>query len=240
MIGVEKIVDNIHSHTEKRFQMSNSHTHDHMATAPTLHEKNMHEYRNYCWLFIIGSTSAVTEFFIAIIFAHSISAQADAIHALTHLSLYALALWVSRQVFIRQMDAHTAHHYREKFLIFYALFVFIGLAWISYTSVVKLLSSDPVVSSYMLLSGSVGLCGNIIALKILHAISKIHGDELHTHAAHQWISLDAWGDFAFSVIVVYNALTALLPIHIIDVIASLCAVLWIGWSGIQIFKKKQI
>ena len=220
--------------------MSYGHTHDHMATAPTHAEKNIHEYRNYCWLFIVGFTSAVVEFLIAILFAHSVSAQADAIHALTHLSLYALALWVSRQVFIRQMDAHTAHHYREKFLIFYALFVFIGLAWISYMSISKLLSSESVASNYMLLGGSVGLCGNIIALRILHAISKIHGKAIHAHATHQWISLDTWGDFAFSVIVVYNALTALLPIRVIDVVASLAAIVWIGWSGIQILRKKQI
>ena len=218
--------------------MSHGHSHADMMHEQTHAQKSRHEYRNYCYLFAVSIASAGAEFLIALLLAHSVSAQADAIHALTHLSLYALALWVSRQVLIRRMDAHAAHHYREKFLIFYALFVFIGLAWIFYTALAKISSSEPVVSNYMLISGIVGLCGNIVALRLLRTISKIHGEAVHARADHQWISLDTWGDFALSILVVYNAMTALLSIRLLDVIASFGAVVWIGVSGLRILKKK--
>ena len=223
-----------------------NHDHHHEMIAPTfIHgQRNKHEYKNYCYLFIVSTISAVAEFCIALFLAHSVSAQADAIHALTHLSLYTLGLWVSRQIFIQKMDAHTTHHYREKFLILYVLFVFMGLVWISYTSLMKFFSSEIVVSYYMILSVSMGLCGNIIALSILHKISKIHGNTIHIHTAHQWIHLDAWGDFAFSIIVLITSLTALaipsLPIRIIDPIISMGAVVWIGTSGLMILQKKTL
>ena len=177
---------------------------------------------------------------IALILARSVSAQADAIHALTHLSLYALAYRVSRQIVVRRMDAHEAYHYHEQFLKYYAFLVFTGLGWIFFTSIAKLQSSEGVTTSYMLLSVSMGLCANIIALKILNNITKNHGEIAYIHRTHQWLSLDTWGDFAFSVIVLITSLLYMLfpslPTHIIDPILSLCAVGWIGWSGIQIMK----
>ena len=224
--------------------MSHGHSHAHTMHEQTHAQKSMHEYRNYCYLFAVSIVSAGAEFLIALLLAHSVSAQADAIHAVTHVALYALALFVSRQIHIHRMDAHSAHHYREKFLILYVLLVFTGLAWISYTSIVKLFSSEVVVSMFMMLSVSIGLCGNIIALKLLHGISKLHEDAAHRHTAHRWISLDTWRDFAFSVIVLLTSLVAIIvpsvPIRVIDPIISLGAVAWIGWSGIQILRKKTI
>ena len=219
--------------------------HSHDAIYPQTHaEKSMHEYWSYVWLFVISFVSAAAESLIAIFFAHSVSAQADAIHTITHLSLYALALYVSRQIVVRGMNSDSAHDYREKFLIWYVLMVFMGLVWISYTSIAKLFSSEPVASNYMLLGVSIGLCGNIIVLALLHKISKIHGDAVHKHTAHSWLSLDAWGDSAFSVIVLLASVTAILfpalPIRIIDPVLSLGAVIWIGWSAILILKKTTI
>lgn len=225
------------------------HTHDHvindMVTHPHSHtEKLQHEYYSYCYLFAVSLVAAVGEFFIALLLAHSVSAQADAIHGLTHLALYGLALWVSRQIHIRRMNPHSAHHYREEFIIFYVLLVFLGLAWISYMSIVKLLSSETVVSTYMLASVSLGLSGNIIALVILNTISKMQGEVAHTHTAHRWLSLDTWGDFVFSVIVLITSLSGILcpalPIRVIDPIISIGAAAWIGWSGTQILREKTI
>ena len=224
--------------------MNHGHNHAGMMRAHSHEEKNMREYRNYWYLFVVSVVSATAEFLIALLLAHSVSAQADAIHALTHLALYALALFVSRQIYIRHMDMRAAYQYRDKFIVFYAAFVFVGLAWISYMSIAKLRSFDSVVSHYMLLSVSIGLCGNIIALKLLHAISKIHGEIAHAHRTHQWISLDTWVDFAFSVIVLVTSIAGILfptlPIRGIDSIISLAAVIWIGTSGIAIMRGKTI
>lgn len=224
--------------------MSHSHDHHGIVTDLAHIEKHMHEYRNYRYLFVVGSVGAIAEFLIALVFAHSVSAQADAIHALTHLSLYALAFWVSGQIMIRKMNPHEAYHYHEQFLNLYATLVFVGLAWILFTSITKLRSSESVITTYMLMSVSVGLCANIIALKILNGISKFKNEDTRIHRAHQWLSLDTWGDFAFSVIVLIASLASLLfpslPIRIIDPIISLGAVVWIGWSGVQILKGKKI
>lgn len=225
------------------------HTHDHVMDDMVIHphaqmEQFRREYINYGYLFAVSFVAAVGEFLGAILLAHSVSAQTDAIHGLTHVALYGLALWVSREIYLRQMTIHDAHHYREKFIIFYVPLVFMGLAWTSYTSVLKLLSSETVISGYMLASVSVGLCGNIVALAILNAISKIHGEAAHTHTAHQWLSLDTWGDLAFSVIVLITSVAAIiaprLPIHIIDPVISFLGIIWIGSLGIQILRKKTI
>lgn len=222
---------------------SHGHTHDYVIHPHSHAEQLRHEYHNYCYLFAVSLVAAVGEFLIALLLAHSVSAQADAIHALTHVALIGLAFWISRQIYTRHMNPHRAHDYREKFIIFYVLLVFLGLVWISYMSIVKLLSSEIVVSSYMLASVSVGLCGNIIALFILKTISRIHGNA-YTHTAHQWLRLDTWGDFIFSVIVLITSLAGILfsalPIKVIDPIISIGAAVWIGWSGIQILRKKTI
>lgn len=213
--------------------------HDHVHT-----QQHINEYRNYRYLFVVGSVGAIAEFVIALVLAKSVSAQADAIHALTHVSLYALAWLVTRQIVMRGMNAHQAYHHHEKFLNRFALLIFAGLAWICYMSISKLAFPETVVSSYMLMGVSLGLCANIIALKILSRISKFKSEVAPKHKTHQLLSLDAWGDFAFSVIVLITALVSFLfpslPIHMIDPIISLGAVGWIGWSGVQILKNKKI
>ena len=218
--------------------MSHGHSHVGMMHTHAHEEKNMREYRNYCYLFVVSFVSAAAEFLIALLLAHSVSAQADAIHALTHFALYTLALFVSRQIYLRRMNTHAAYHYRNRFVFVYALLVFIGLAWIIYMSIAKLFSLDIVASNYMLLSVGIGLCGNIVALKLMNTISKIHGEALRQHTTHRWISLDTWGDFAFSVIVLITSLAGLLfpvlPIHVIDPVISLAAAIWIGASGTRI------
>lgn len=237
--------------------MSHGHHHGHgyshardnvmndMVMHPHAHAQRLRrEYINYGYLFGVSFMFAVGEFLIAILLAHSVSAQTDAIHGLTHVALYGLAFWVSRQIYMRQMTVHNAHHYRERFIILYVPLVFMGLAWTSYTSVVKLLSSETVVSAYMLASVSVGLCGTVIALRILHTISTIHREAVHRHTAHHWISLDTWGDFAFSVIVLITSIAAIiaswLPIYIIDPVLSFVGIIWIGLLGVQILRKKTI
>lgn len=222
--------------------ISMRHSHDHHGAIHdhTHAQTQVREYRNYRYLFAVGLIGAIAEFLIALMLAHSVSAQADAIHALSHLSLYALACFVSRQIVIRGMDAHRAHHYHEQFLKYYALLVFAGLAWICSMSIIKLASAQIVVSSYMLISVSVGLCANIIALKILHNISNNHHHIIHAHKAHKLFTLDAQGDLAISLIVLITSLLYILfpsiPIRMIDPIISFCAALWIGWSGIQIVR----
>lgn len=226
--------------------MSHSHSHDHHSIIHDhIHaQQHMHEYRNYRYLFIVGSIGAIAEFLIALVLAHSVSAQADAIHALTHVSLYALAWLVTRQIVMRGMNAHQAYHHHEKFLNRFALLIFAGLAWICYMSISKLTSPETIVSSYMLTSVSVGLCANIIALKILNRISKFKSEVASKHKTHRLLSLDTWGDFAFSVIVLITSLVSLLrpalPIHIIDPIISFGAIGWIGWSGVRILRDKKI
>ena len=222
--------------------MSHGHSHAGMMHGHSHEEKNMREYRNYWYLFVVSIVSATAEFLVALLLAHSVSAQADAIHALTHFALYALAVFVSRQVYVRHMDACAAYQYRDRFIVFYALLVFTGLAWISYMSIAKLRSPDIIASNYMLLSVSIGLCGNIIALKLLNSISKIYGEIAPVHRAHQWISLDTWGDFAFLLIVLATSIAGILfptlPIRIIDPVISLVAAAWIGASGIAIMRGK--
>ena len=224
--------------------MSHGHSHAGMMRAHSHEEKNMREYLNYCYLFMVSFVSATAEFLIALLLAHSISAQADAIHALTHFALYALALFVSRQIYLRGMNVHAAYHYRDRFIFVYVLLVFIGLAWILYTSIAKLFLPDIVASNYMLLSVGIGLCGNIVALKLMNTISKIHGEVLRQHTTHRWISLDTWGDFAFSLIVLVTSLAGMLfpvlPIHVIDPVISLAAAAWIGASGIVIMRGKTL
>ena len=223
---------------------SHSHSHEGVPHTHGHHESNVHEYRNYCYLFIVSILSAGAEFLIALFLAHSVSAQADAIHALTHLMLYALALYVSRNVYVRHMSAHDAFHYRDKFVTLYVALVFVGLAWITYTSIIKLMTSDVVATGYMLLSVTIGLTGNIIALKLLNSISKMHTQTGHSHRAHRWINLDAWGDFAFSVIVLITSIAGMmfpsLPVRIIDPLISIAAVIWIGGSGIQMLRTKNL
>lgn len=224
--------------------MSHSHDHHGIIADLTHAEQHMHEYRNYRKLFVVGSIGAIAEFLIALILAHSVSAQADAIHALTHVSLYALACLVTRQIVIRGMNAHQAYHHHKKFLSHFALLIFVGLVWICYMSISKLASPETVVSSYMLIGVSVGLCANIISLKILNRISKLKSETAPTHKTHRLLSLDAWGDSTFSVIVLITSLASLLfpslPIRIIDPMISLGAVVWIGWSGVQILRGKKI
>ncbi|GEM_PF-2077053 len=224
-----------HGHHHHHGDIINPHVHA---------QQSLREYQNYFWLFAVSLVSAVGEFLLALLYANSVSAQADAIHGLTHIGLYALALWVSRQIYARKMNPQEAYHYRDNFVIFYVLLVFLGLAWILYTSVFKLFSSEHVFSGYMLASVSIGLVGNIIALKILNTISKIHGEGAGSHTAHRWLNLDTWGDFAFSVMVLAASLASMafpgLPINIIDPVVSIAGVIWIGWSGIQILRKKTI
>ena len=200
----------------------------------------MRAYRSYRWLFAVGLMGTTGEFLIALLLAYSVSAQSDAIHAFTHLSLYALACLVSRQIVIHHMDAHHAYHYHERFLKYYAFFVFAGLAWICSMSIMKLVSGEAVINLYMLESVSIGLCANIISIKILGNISKSHPQASHTHKAHKLFTLDAKGDLAISAIVLVASLLYTLfpslPMHIIDPTISFGAVGWIGWSGIQIIK----
>lgn len=228
-----------HGHHHSR---GHPHAHNDLAHLHPHTEISRREYYYYCLLFPISIVAAFGEFLIALLFAHSSSAQADAIHAITHITLYGLALLVSRNIHKRRMDAQTAHAYRGKFLVLYMLLVFLGLGWIIYVSLIKLISSETVVSAYMLLSVGIGLCGNIIALIILNAIAKIHGDAIYHHAAHRWLNLDAWGDFAFSVGILIIAGIGILfptfPTHIVDSVFSLIVVVWIGWSGIQILYKR--
>lgn len=236
--------DRLHSNKNTR-EDNVSYHHDHAI--PHIHshgEEHRREYRTYCCLFIVSFIGASMEFLIALLLARSVSAQADAIHAFTHLALYGLSLWISRQIFIRRMNRHDAYHYREQFLIFYVLLVFTGLVWICYTSITKLFSYEAVVSSYMLMSVTAGLLSNIIALGILRSLSKMHGNATSEHRTHQWLSLDTWWDFMFSVIVLATALLGIgfpsLPIHMIDPILSLGAVIWMAYSGIQILRKKHV
>ena len=187
---------------------------------------------------------AIAEFLIALLLAHSVSVQADAIHALTHLSLYALACFVSGRIVARNMNPHEAYHYQEKFLYCYALLIFAGLAWILFTSITKLQSSQNVITTYMFMSAGIGLCANIIALYILNGISKAHIEVSHKHRTHQLLNVDTWGDLAFSVIVLVTSIASLLypwlPIHIIDPVISFGAIGWIGWSGTRIIIDKKI
>lgn len=221
------------------------HDHDHGPEPHHEHPvkaRSGDEYHRYVYLFAVGFVSASGEFLVALIFAHSMSAQADAIHALTHLLLYGLAFWVSRQVLIRQMGDHEEGHYREQFTYVYAGLVFAGLGWVIYNSIAKLFSAEGVISGYMFLSVSIGLSGNIIALTLLNSISKIHGAVADKSRPYRWLHLDTWGDFSISVIVLATSLIALafpsLPLRFIDPVISLGAALWIGWSGVQIFRSK--
>lgn len=222
--------------------MDHRHNHCGLLYEDTHSHGNVREYKNYCYLFIISIIGALAEFIIALFYAHSSSAQADAIHALTHVALFAIAYGVSKKIVTRNMNTHEAYHYHEKFLNLYAILVFTGLTWVLYTSIIKLWSYEYVVTKYMLISVSVGLCANIIALLLLNSMSKIRGSTSHQHRAHQWLNLDTWGDLAFSVIVLFTSVISLmipsLPLHYIDPIISLGAVIWIAWSGIQIFKHK--
>ena len=222
--------------------MSYGHTHDHMATAPTHVEKNMREYRNYCYLLIVSFVNFVVPFLIALILAHSVSAQADAIHELTHLTLYAMALWTSRHVLLHKMDAHAEYHYREKFTKFYAPLIFISLVWVSYASIVKLFSSESVATDYMFISVGIGICGKIIELWILARISKIQGNASHKIKALWLLIYDASGDFLFSVIVITTACAGImlpwLPIHIIDPVVSLGGVVWIASLCMHVLREK--
>ena len=222
-----------------------SHSHDHHdVVADFAHaERHLHVYRNYRYLFAIGFIGAIAEFLIALVLAHSVSVQADAIHALTHLSLYALACVVSGQIVARNMNPHEAYHYQEKFIYLYALLIFVGLAWILFTSITKLQSSENVITTYMFMSAGIGLSANIIALKILNAISKAHVEVVHKHRTHQLLNKDTRGDLAFSVIVLITSITSLsypwLPIRIIDPVISFGAIGWIGWSIIRIIINKK-
>lgn len=221
-----------------------SHDHDH-GSHHHEHTVRVHsgdEYYYYICLFTVGFAFAGGEFLIALFLAHSISAQADAIHALTHLLLYGLALWVSRQVLLRKMNDHEEGHYRERFTYWFAGIIFTGLGWLMYNSFAKLFSAEAVLSGYMLLSVSVGLSGNIIARILLNLISKVHGTVADKSRPYRCLNLDAWVDLGISLIVFVTSLAALvfpsLPIRYIDPIISLGAVAWIGWSGVQIMRSK--
>lgn len=220
--------------------MAHAHTHHEVIHDYAHAQYTMRAYQSYRWLFAIGLVGATVEFLVALLLTHSVSAQSDAIHAFTHLSLYALACLVSRQIVIHHMDAHRAYHYHEQFLKYYAFFVFAGLAWICYMSIMKFVSGEAVINRYMLESVSIGLCANAISIMILGNISKNRPKTLHTHKAHKLFILDAKGDFAISLIVLITSLLFTLfpslPMHIIDPTISLGAVGWIGYSGVQIIK----
>ena len=186
--------------------------------------------------------STCGEFLPALLLAHSVSAQADAIHGLVHLSLYSVALWVSRQVLIRNMDAHAEYHYREKFTAIYMPLIFVSLAWVAYASVAKFFSPENVATNYMLTSVSIGICGNIICLRILASIWRIQGNAPHKGKAHRLLSWDALGDSLFSAIVLATALAGLkfpqLPIHFIDPVVSLGGIAWISWLCMRVLREK--
>lgn len=214
-----------------------SHQHEYTARA-----RSSDECRYYFYLFIVGFVCAIGEFEIARDLGNSISAQADAIHAFTHLLLQGLGLWVSRQVLMRQMNNHEEGHYREQFTYWYAGIIFVGLGWLIYNSFTKLFSAEEVMSGYMLLSVSVGLSGNIIALILLNMISKVHGAVAGNSRPYRYFHLDTWVDSSISLAVFVTALGTLifpsLPIRYIDPIISLGAAAWIGLSGIQILRSK--
>ncbi|MDP3769612.1 MAG: hypothetical protein U1A23_04105 [Candidatus Sungbacteria bacterium] len=215
------------------------HHHEH-----TLRGRSGDEYYYCIWLFVVSLAFPITEFLIALVFAHSISAQADAIHALTHLLLAGLMLWISRQVLIRQMSGHEEDHYREQFTYWYAGIIFVGLGWLIYNSFEKLVSAEAVVGGYMLLSVSVGIIGNGIALKLLNTISKVLGTVAGKSGPYRLFRLDTWVDFSISLFVLITAIAALVfpsfPIRFVDPGISLVAASWIGWSGIQILRQKNL
>ena len=218
--------------------MSHGHSHLHPIRIHSHEEKNRRVYRNYCYLFIVSFVSAIGEFLIALLLAHSVSAQADAIHSMVHVSLYGIALWISKNILYKKMNEHEASHYREKFITLFAIIVFSSLGLVLYNSIARLLSSEAIVSEYMLLSVAVGLSGNMIALKILNTITKIQGGAASKNTTHNLLSLDTWGDFAISILVLFTAVVALVPIWLLDFLISLGAVAWIGVSGLRILKKK--
>lgn len=225
--------------------MAHAHSHHGIIHDHAHAQYTIFAYRSYRYLFAVSLLGAAAEFLVALLMTHSVSAQTDAMHTLTHLSLYALACLVSRQIIVRRMDAHRAYHYHEKFLKYYAFLVFAGLAWVATLSIIKLILAETVIASpSMLVSVGAGLCANIIALKILSNISNNHDQAVHSHKTHKLFILDAKGDLAISVIVLVTSslymIFPLLPIHIIDPLISFAAIVWIGWSGIQIIKGKQI
>lgn len=217
------------------------HDHSHWgAPYGPLHENHgIRNYRNYGLLFIVCLLSACGEFFVALL-AHSASAQTDAIHsALTHLPLYGLTFWVGRQIVIHRMDTHEEYHYWERFMPWCALLMFSGLAVVGYASIMRLLSSAPIITGYMLTSAGIGLCGNIGMIIML---SKIKGGTSQGNRFLQSLKYDAGGDFLISAVVFTTACAGLvfpwLPIHIIDPILSLGVAILIACAAINILRKK--
>lgn len=217
------------------------HKHSHWGVHHDRSHKDheIQNYRNFGLLFIVCLVSAFGEFFVALL-AHSVAAQTDAIHsALTHLPLYGLTFLIGRHVFIHRMNKHEEQHCWEQFMPWCALLIFLGLAMICYASVVKLLSSEIVITDYMLISASIGLCGNIGMIIIL---SKIGGRTPQRNRFFWLFFWDACGDFLISAVVFVTACAGLafpwLPIHIIDPILSLGVAVLIACAGINILRKK--
>jgi len=181
------------------------------------------------------------EFFIALFLAHSGAAQADAIHAFTHLLLYFAILFTNRIMRGNMISIEGKQQLYKRFNMLYASTVFIGLAWIVSDAIYKFMYYTQVVSGYMLLSVCVGISANIITLTIIRHLNKFRTDVETRDKSHKWLRLHALGDFLISVAVLLTAITSLmipsLPLSYIDPTVTLGIAAGVGWSGHKIMRQ---
>lgn len=175
------------------------------------------ENRFYLYLFVISVVAAFLEFFIARKFAGSSSAQADAIHSFVHSFWYCTPIFIDGWVRWRNLSELREIRLRTRYGVVNGFILFAALAYIVlFEAIPKFYQAEPITANFMLLSVSVGITGNVIALRILQKTRR-HSPHHHLHGLlHQQkvqirklFILDATGDLWISVVVFAEALLIL-------------------------------
>lgn len=212
---------------------SHSHTHSHRIEdyLTVLYER---EARTYLWLFIIALAFCAGEFLIARFLANSGTAQADAIHSLTHSSLYGIAFFASRILAKSHLSGEDEERFFARFNAVYASIISVGVLWIMGDAIWKLIYPKEIVSGFMLMSVIIGACGNAISIAILRGLAKARGTIRNKYKAHKLLSYDAFGDLLFSLVILLLALILFvfpsLPINSIDAVTTFGIAGWILFS----------
>ncbi len=191
------------------------------------------ETQGYWYLVCVALSAAIGEFIFAWFFAKSGAATVDAFHTLIHGVWYFLAISASWHISSRNLSGRDEDRVRARYGVL-NFFLLLGILFfiIFMEAIPRLMHPESVVPGYMLVSVSIGLLGNILALVIL---KKIQQD----HETYHWLTLDTLADLWFSLAILCSVpFVNLFPY--LDPILTLLGCCWIAKTGYSLFLSKTI
>lgn len=189
------------------------------------------ETRGYWYLVFIALSTAIGEFVLAWFFAKSGAATVDAFHTFIHGVWYFLAISASWHITSRNLSGRDEERIRARYGVLNFILLLGILSFIVFLEAIpRLLHPEPVVVGYMLISVSIGLLGNILALIILRKVKQ-------DHETYHWLTLDTLADLWLSLAILISV-PFINAFPYLDPILTLLGCCWIAKMGYSLFLSK--